>query len=290
MNDFELTFLTYQDLGTPFVKNLLEFEREKFLLTDLAILRGSFSDGDFWTSSWWDPPYWKWDDHRKGVALGSKWSERVGYRFARTIAIRLVLVPSINLYQSLLEKKEGDQVSFLEYPQAAVFRTEQPLLKEKLEQNRLLPTGKVYTFDKVDLMDERTSFQGKMYPEYLYQNQKYIYVDNHSYIQDKTFILPGGLIKTNYNDRLFVKVQPIFWWVDTKNKRLISTRLLLSGLQFQSYNETYHSDFKDTFIKHYLDTYMKKELIPSSLTPKSETFDSNEPLKRLIYKRYGKKG
>ena len=23
MNDFELTFLTYQDLGTPFVKNLL---------------------------------------------------------------------------------------------------------------------------------------------------------------------------------------------------------------------------------------------------------------------------
>ncbi len=291
MDDFELTILTYRETKKYHFKTYLELQ-ENNEVTDLALMRGAPSEGIFWTSSVSLSNNIIKTNNKGGTGSSNCTNDRA-------VGILPVLVPSLTMWKQLLKSKiEIDsnryQVSFLEYPQEAVKDQEQALLKEKLTSNELLPTGKVYTFDSVtvDPRFEYIPFKGLAYPEYSYQNQKYIYVDalqNYTLLQNYTIRLSTHNL-SYFDEKLFVKVEPVLWWMDMEKERLISSKVLLGGLPFRECKKKYHGNFSDAFLKKYLDTYMKKELIPFNVPSKSETFDSSETLQRLVYKRYGKRG
>ncbi len=286
MDDFELTILTFNEMKRALFKYISKLEKNPFV-TDLALLRGADEKGTFWTSS----SFLGFSDL---IGILGKNTEKDHERSSvRDVGILPVLVPSSTLWNQLLKQKIEIlsglyQVSFLEYPQDVVGEQEQVLLKEKLASNKLFTTGKVYTFDAItsEIKNLNIPFCEQAYKEYSYNNQKYIYVDTNHYY-NSAYLSNGH--KTIIGENLFVKVEPVVWWMDLKKERLISSKVLLGGIQFQLYDEPYFDDFDNTFMKQYFDTYMKKELIPSVIKEKSEVFDSSETLKRLIYKNYGKK-
>ncbi len=285
MDEFDLTILTYQETKSDFFKDFKELENLN-VVTDLALLRDANENGIFWTSS----PF-------LGSTLFIVTNTKGGGGYfnrssTRGIGILPVLVSSSTLWEQLLKSKikigsHLYQVSFLEYPQDVANIQEQVFLKGKLDANELLPTGKVYTFDSAtfEAESEYVSFQGKKYPEYSYKNKKYIYVDTNRY---NSVYLSSGY-ETTMGENLFIKVEPVLWWMDMEKERLISTKVLLGGIQFQGGEEAYDHNFRRTFLQYYLDTYMKRDLRPSVIKEKSEIFDSSESLKRLIYKNYGKR-
>ncbi len=282
MDDFELTILTFEDTKKYHFKTPQEL-KENNEVTDLALMRAAHCEGVFWTSS---------INHTNYIMTNNKGGEgSFTWTSDREMGILPVLVPSLSLWKQLLKSKiEIDsnryQVSFLEYPQEAVKEQEQAFLKEKLTSNKLLPTGKVYTFDSVHWENRHLPFIGLAYKEYIYENQKYIYVNT---FQNYTILLSTNNV-SHFGENLFVKVEPVLWWMDMEKERLISSKVLLGGIPFQECGKKYNGNFSDTFLKKYLDTYMKKELIPFNVPSKSEVFDSNENLQRLVYKRYGKRG
>ncbi len=285
MDDFDLTFLTYQETKGDYFKALQEIENLN-AVTDLALLRDANEDGLFWTSSSFLGSDIFIITNTKG---GKGYFNRSS---TRGVGMLPVLVPSSTLWKQLLKSKTEmashlHQVSFLEYPQNVARMQEQASLKEMLDANKLQTTGKVYTFDTVtfEAGNEDTHFQGKAYPEYSYNNQKYIYVDTNRY--DSVYLSSGH--ETRKYENLFVKVEPVVWWMDLEKERLIASKVLLGGIQFQLHEKSYNNHLEQTFIKYYMDTYMKKELMPSVIKEKSAVFDSDETLKRLIYKNYGKR-
>ena len=290
MDAFDLTILSQEDTQDSYLNPILCAGWGEGPISDLALLRGANNGSYFFTTLSNGNDDIITMNRRKDIWQMPK-TTRIG-------GIRLVLVPSNTLYRQLLIKRQMvfqdyDQVVFLEYPQSVVSMEEQFLLKEELCHHKLFPTGKSYTFDGVGLENcyMKKAFEEKKYPEYSYKNQKYIYVDTCINLDrpSSDYVLLSNGYRSHLEEELFVKVEPVLWWIDRKQQRLISYTILLGGIQFQEYGKEYRGNFNGSFLKHYLDTYMKKELIPSNILSKSETFDSSETLQRLVYKKYGKR-
>ena len=58
----------------------------------------------------------------------------------------------------------------------------------------------------------------------------------------------------------WVEVQPIEWLMD-ESGWMIAKKCLFAGIQFDT-KKKYDGDFSKTFMKHYLDTYFAKEMMP----------------------------
>ncbi len=293
MDDFELTLIKEEDSERSFFKKLFIIEGKTPHVTDLALLRGAYKKGSFWTSSAHDfDSYEILYNYSVGALSRGKMFDVACYM--RNPGIRPFLIPSSNLYESLLNQKIEIlpglyQVPFLEYPQKVASNSEQFILKEKLDSNELPTTGKMYTFDntRLEYGNEDVSFEGKEYKEYVEKGQKYIYVDNHIDLEINGSIVLSNGCESRFGDKLFVKVEPVLWWIDEEKKALFATETLLGGIQFQRFNIPYNDDFYNTFMKYYLNNYMKKELVPSMVPSKSEVFDSSPTLQRFVYQKRG---
>ncbi len=191
-----------------------------------------------------------------------------GNSFPKTVdnsrdVIRPVLRLSSSAYTSLMDKiKENDygvlEVKYGEYPQYAVNKDMQDLLTNEYnnQSSNLKETGKVYTFN--DVNSSSYCFSPITYPEYLYNNKKYIRIKVNDNISNHACLSNGECyFKDSY---VWIEVSPVTWLVDTKTKTLVSKNGLLSGIRVSDINSQVNMDFKRTEMYEYLQKYMFPEI------------------------------
>lgn len=99
------------------------------------------------------------------------------------------------------------------------------------------------------------------YKEFEYNGEKYIKANVD--IEDFYKVTLSNGQKYKKNDTVILKVVPILWLVDIKNKRLISNNIITSGIRFTNQKRTVE-DFLNTEISNYLNTYLLEDMIYQS--------------------------
>ena len=140
-------------------------------------------------------------------------------------------------------------IEFGEYPQTIASEKEKEILDEEIYQERIIPTGKIYTSILAGLPVKHT--------EYKYKKNKYIRVlcttnNNGKTLSNKSVTWSGRYY--------WIKVEPIKWLVDTRKDIALSEKILFAGQEFN--NELYYEGFFDmTTIKNFMDENFAKEII-----------------------------
>lgn len=159
-------------------------------------------------------------------------------------------------FDNILEMQYG------EYPQRAVPKELQKTLEELYQQKSLMVTGKKYTRDKTAHNNYNQEFQKEEQEEYEYQGEKYVRVRVNSCFDNRKITLSN---REQYQDGdyVWIKVEPIIWWIDEYQNIAVTEKILLAGIQFK-YKRDYEGEFEDTDLKWFMDTYFSKEILASS--------------------------
>lgn len=162
----------------------------------------------------------------------------------------------IEIFERLFNFNGSSYVYFGEYPQ--VVASNQQLLKYLVGANKVYYTGKEYR-TKIEWYSNMLSYVG--YKEFEYNGEKYIKANVD--IEDFYKVTLSNGQKYKKNDIVILKVVPILWLVDIKNKRLISNNIITSGIRFTNQKRTVE-DFSNTEISNYLSTYLLEDMIYQS--------------------------
>ena len=216
--------------------------------TDAAILSGAIMEGCFVkndtslkgrTCSY----YTKSPDASGDVLSVNSFGELYGtFRYLDDIAIRPVISFSSSTKNLFKNRIDGDVVEYGEFPQYV--SSNQDLLEKNYNSKNLNITGRMYTIDDI------------VYQEYYFGDSKYVRVVSLQKFSNELLLSDGN--KYNYGDSIWLKVEPVKWYVDDKTKSLVCVNGLLSGISFD--NSLYNGKFENTSIKEYLDECLMKEL------------------------------
>lgn len=141
-----------------------------------------------------------------------------------------------------------------EYPQAVVANKYQEKLENLYKKNELTLTGNYYTTYNIN------SGKIKLY-EYIYKGKKYVRVNANFLNLLYTRLSSGEYYHENFP--IWIEVEPIKWFVfENENKEtcLLSRDILFSGVPFDT-KEIYDGDFKNTFIKKFMDECFSKDIL-----------------------------
>ena len=142
-------------------------------------------------------------------------------------------------------------VFYGEFPQTAVGLVTASELNKKLLNDKLKPTGRIFTFFRDNNSQD--------YEEYidLENGKKFIRI-RAQFFDDKSQLL--GDYHSEYKNGAFVwiQVQPIKWIIDEKNGLLIASISLVSGLKDSA---GYYSQFDNTVFSRYLNGYFRSQII-----------------------------
>lgn len=254
--------LTFLDDDQIFEYNKLEIFRKYGIIaaiTDFSILLGgvvgtTLKDriGYWWTKS----------RFQYVIAVVGINNKCFTYSNSRVIGVRPVVSYSyISKFASnRVVKNDIEEVEFGEYPQTIVSEEYSKELESLYSQNELKQTGKKYTTDSVYYEECNNRFQPRTHIEYEYKGSKYIRFIADKNGEDK--LLSDGR-KVEINKPYWLKVEPITWLVDKKSGIALCKKIIFSGIRFNiAYNI---SNFKDTEIKHFMDNYFSKEILPLKL-------------------------
>ncbi len=290
MDKLDLTLLNYYQLI-----NFFEFHQLKILElygycalgTDLVTLLGGHLNEKMHVSvpsiANMCGSYWLWPTkHFKRQYFGLRAVDTKGVHYFPDVSdyslmIRPVLHLSLEELEKLKIRKNDWNITYtyyLEYPQFVVDKKKNDLLEEKYQQQALISTGKEYTFKNNFQLKK---FEFSKYPEYSYDNEKYIRIEGLINAGHK---LANGE-KIVEGKPYFVKVSPIKWLYDEPTRLLISERGLVSGIRFHSVG-TFES-IKETEMYQYVSNYLSQEIIPSE-TKSSVILDGDEELQKVMFK------
>ena len=264
MEKFTLTLLTAQEIGrvgaTDSVEPIYYLECRP---TSFALATGAYNEGFYWTRSWRD----------SGGLFCSRNGDPATCRYE---GIRPVLCPKDeSFYQQLLDESTIFQSSLYhdhaplvfygEYPCEKVSDEEQLNLETDYKNERLSTTSKIYTFDSNVPHASGFAFAPETYLEFECLGEKYIRYKSYY---------------SKYEGNWF-RVQPIPWYIDLKNHRLISQNILVAGIQFNDLLQPDGIDFEKTRMKWYLDTHLAPNILPSH----ESILQQNEPLRQFVYRK-----
>lgn len=162
----------------------------------------------------------------------------------------------IEIFERLFNFNGSSYVYFGEYPQ--VVASNQQLLKYLVGADKVYYTDREYR-TKIEWYSNMLSYAG--YKEFEYNGEKYIKANVD--IEDFYKVTLSNGQKYKKNDTVILKVVPILWLVDIKNKRLISNNIITSGIRFTNQKRTVE-DFSNTEISNYLNTYLLEDMIYQS--------------------------
>lgn len=154
----------------------------------------------------------------------------------RTMGIRPVIsMFDIFTDNQLLEIKEQLKedstllVNYGYYPQtAANIILQKELLKEK--EKKTSNVKEYFTYDKIGCGDQFNSFFPAKHQAIEFENQRYVPVVLDSYFKNKKLFLSNGEYYTEGNC-IFMKVEPIEWYVDFESGLAISKNILINGVR-----------------------------------------------------------
>ena len=265
--NFDLTLLDEKQVFGENRLDILKKYGAKAATTDFSVLLGGIPAGQHFTnegttlkdrtSSWWTKSNY-------GNVIISVGSSGIGFRaniYMRTPGFRPALKYSlISKYASNnVVKNDIEEVEFGEYPQMVVDKNCSNELERLYNDNQLKQTGKTYTTDSVYFDDYSTIFCARSHIEYEYKGSKYI-----RFIADENE--EGKILSDNRRVKTgkvyWLKVEPIIWLVDRKSDIALCKKIICSGVQFN--NKECEIDFENNDIKHFMDKYLSKDIIPSN--------------------------
>ncbi len=265
MNTFKLSLPTYQDLHEGVYYPLDVCARA----TDYAFLTGC--GGSFDHYGW----YWLKADNSSVNSVsttGGISSENKGRRCG---GIR----PSIYVASLLPSSKKI--ISFGEYPQFYDYSDNEEI-ESAFQRNQLSPTGKFYSLDSCHWNDVDSPFQLRRFPEYKYNNKKYIRLVG-DFNSDGAILNNGERVVEN--NPYWIKVEPILWIPDYDHHLLLSKYVLLSGIRYHS--DIFYDSFDNTEMNNYLSKYMTQEISPDAY--QSTVIDHHPNLQQFIYRKLPRK-
>lgn len=185
-----------------------------------------------------------------------------------SFGVRPTIVTFDDIFNSLIANvKTGyngvEEIELGEYPQYAAAHKVNLALEDEYTNHLvngeyqggiLIPTGKTYT-----LIQNGKKVEHK---EYYYGSNKYIRVT--ACCKDKVILSNANTIHNG--ETVWVKVEPIKWFIDRKGERLISKFVLLSGLN------------PDIRMFDFFSSYMKNDMFNNVLT--------KENMIRMICERF----
>ena len=247
------------------------FKNGKSEITDLSILLGGYCD-DKYISNWLIDSGLNQMLSYTDKVMGKDYPTLFYGLFDRRMSQR----PTINfdgLKEQFPEGKTirdyGDYFVFVagEYPQTAVDMNLNNLLSHS---NEVKKTGKTYVFDCNDCMEVQKFKQYKV-NEYKYKDSKYIMLDKdkiqnilYTILKTHTVTLHNTMQFDDYDDKIWIKVEPVVWLVDKKSNVAVTQKALFSNIQYEETSE--HYSMKDNIqvnLIRYLNEHFAKEIIPS---------------------------
>ena len=262
--ELDFTFLDGASLDKiePLKKTSLET-----IATDFAVCLGLQCDygqvirGNYWTLSAAGIKKWFYNKQKTSIietvsANGEKEKEFITLSIIGARPL-LVDISNYNLSQLMSEQYtlDGLKIATLgEYPQAVVANKYQEKLENLYKKNELTLTGNYYTTYNIN------SGKIKLY-EYIYKGKKYVRVNANFLNLLYTRLSSGEYYHENFP--IWIEVEPIKWFVfENENKEtcLLSRDILFSGVPFDT-KEIYDGDFKNTFIKKFMDECFSKDIL-----------------------------
>ena len=280
--ELDFTFLDGENLDKiePLKKRGLEAQA-----TDFAICLGQRQDynlivrGDYWTltNAGIRKCYGKPEDYIKVILNTGKvettfiTNSKIG---ARPF---LANISNYDLSKLMTDQYETDDglkfVTLGEYPQTVVVKNCQSELENLYKNNKLALTYNYYTIYNKNLKKCKL-------PEYIYEGKKYVRVNpNFSNERYSLATLSDG---KDYSGKypIWIEVEPIKWFVfENENKQtcLLSRDILFSGVPFST-KKIYDEDFKNTFIKKFMDEEFSKDIL------RGQTFVKNDQNVKVLKK------
>ena len=280
--ELDFTFLDGENLDKiePLKKRGLEAHA-----TDFAICLGQRQDynlivrGDYWTltNDGIRKCYGKPEDYIKVILNTGK--VETTFITNSKIGARPVLTNISNYDLSKLMTDQyvtDDGLEFVtlgEYPQTVVVKNCQSELENLYKNNKLALTYNYYTIYNKNLKKCKL-------PEYIYEGKKYVRVNpNFSNERYSLATLSDG---KDYSGKypIWIEVEPIKWFVfENENKQtcLLSRDILFSGVPFST-KKIYDEDFKNTFIKKFMDEEFSKDIL------RGQTFAKNDQNVKVLKK------
>ena len=205
------------------------------------------------------------------------------YRWSKKSGIRPV-IDNKEIYDELFYQRQSGrngtyEVAYGTYPQYCETIEKEKILEEKYHEGKLEITDKVYTFQNTKYLGENDDFVPQAYKQYYYQGNYYI-----------RFVAPQNLNFLLSNKQpiyqgtpVWIKVSPVMWFLDEEFERLVSKRILISGIQFN--RNPYFGDFEKTILYRYMNMILNANLFDKRLNQKNKVISENESLKKLIYRK-----
>ena len=278
LSDCEIGLLTLEDISSPNKSKVIETLTTKCSISDLAILTGvepSKTSRSTYFNNTNDllgrtGAYYIASDTIKNnmeivMMNGALNSESIS---KRNKGIRPVIkLDNLDLIKDLptYEIAGLTVVEYGEYPQYAVPEKLGNELNYLLWNFALKTTKKVYHIDNTEIDDHTSQPRYEPLLEYKYQNKKYVKVNNKIDSSPKT-----SKDETIYRySEKWLEVSPIKWFVDYEKKLLISELILLGGIWM---NQSITKDimFYETEMYHYLNNYLKTEIISDELSKRKK--------------------
>ena len=280
--ELDFTFLDGENLDKiePLKKRGLEAHA-----TDFAICLGQRQDynlivrGDYWTltNAGIRKCYGKPEDYIKVILNTGKvettfiTNSKIG---ARPL---LANISNYDLSKLMTDQYETDDglkfVTLGEYPQTVVVKNCQSELENLYKNNKLALTYNYYTIYNKNLKKCKL-------PEYIYEGKKYVRVNpNFSNERYSLATLSDGKDYSG-NYPIWIEVEPIKWFIfENENKQtcLLSRDILFSGVPFST-KKIYDEDFKNTFIKKFMDEEFSKDIL------RGQTFAKNDQNVKVLKK------
>ena len=258
-------------------------------ISDLCILTGCFYRRDYYNDivdgSVNDKTgaFWTRSCNHNGICIVNEVGDRGNEKgYKRSNAIR-PLLKSDSIYSYVIDNKylgynQVPEVEFGYYPFEVVPYYMQKLLEEEYLKG-MDKTGCTYTFDMCSSNDYNHPFSKQTYDEYIFRGQRYVRIKANSPYGSWKFELSNNQNYRN-NDYVWVKVKPVKWLVDEKNKLLLSKIGLLSGIRYIDSEHGYNGVFESTEMYYYLNQYMIHDLLQATPFEKDIT-NSLDDVKRL---------
>ena len=183
----------------------------------------------------------------------------------RQKAPRSVLLCDNSTYYSTFYQKSLSkiiEVCACEYPQTVVNEVEEIDLEKLYLSNKLNKTGRVYITDYPRMHTNSTGiFMPYEHIEYEYNGCKYIRFKTIDSYCNGNVLSDGRRISTN--SVYWIKVEPVKFIVDLRNRVIIPKDLLLAGIQ---YDNSYYSNSDQIFMDNFMNTYFLPDLIKEEKT------------------------
>ena len=134
-----------------------------------------------------------------------------------------------------------------EYPQTKLNEEDSKFIEAMYLQGNMYKTGNYYSYSSSNVdydKDEEFEYEGKRYVRAkIYDKSSWFKQKNKKIIVD--------------NEYIWVRVEPIIWFVDIERKLCVSKNIIVGPTQ---YNDVAKDNITGTYIEKYLNDYFSKEI------------------------------